>query len=161
MHMRQSKKLLLSITLAILGFINTAQAQTCPTVSYAAVDRASIKNILSGPITSSLSRMKEISYFGGSYVAPLVSLALLTQRAAFENEYQAHIAFINAPSAVAFPTIALRPRSRAFLAAVLNSANLGLTGSTMTGATQALAEANSDAANAASSAALQTIWSCF
>lgn len=154
-------KLLHASVFALGLFLNisVAVAQSCPQPSYAQIpsNKQYVKQALIDA-TNHLARMREISYLG-SLPAPVVQIVLTSQRQAIENEYIARKAEIDN---LGSPTAGfLRPRTRNFLHTVLNTVNMGIAGTSVTGGTQAVAEANSAAANAAVSQALDKLWKCF
>ncbi len=140
----------------VLTFAGNALAQPCPP-SYLAKDRATIKSLLSVQVTGILNRFSSMSYLCAQDWIPL---GLMTQRMAFEFEYQALLSYLqNLPDS---PLAAkLAPRSKNFLRAVSSPAVLGLAGSTLAGATQEVALANSEAVHNASRDGSTSVWRCF
>ena len=89
----------------------------------------------------------------------MVNLGLNTQRQAFENEYQAVIVALDKFGST--PTLLVQRRTRAFLAQALNSQNLGLAGTTLSGNDDDEAQRNSATALAAVTDASKRLWSCY
>jgi hypothetical protein len=137
----------------------TTLAQFCyQSNAYAPADRAAIKKLFSETVTPVLARMKEISYLN-SMDSSIVSLGLMTHRMAFEQEFHYELEYVLQLGIS--PGIPLQPLSRRYVAQTLSAANLGFTGLTLAGATQAEAEQNSLQANTAVTTALTKIWSSF
>lgn len=126
--------------------------------AYSPTDRVAIKKLFSETVTPLLARMREISYLT-SLDSSIVSLGLTTRRMAFEQEFQAEVAYVLELGTS--PSIPLQPLSRRYVAQTLSAANLGFSGLTLAGATQAEAEQNSLQANSAVTTALTKIWSSF
>lgn len=169
------------IILALLGFCNTAVAETLIDESrrvlvaspveqeivverlatkrclkYATVDRPVLKSILLNT-AQILNRMNEFAYFL-SYPQPYVQINL-TQRLAFNNELQALLHEITRLGSELPPN--LRPITRTFIQHTVNTDYLSLTGTTVSGATDAEAQANSEILNTATTDGVHKLWECF
>jgi hypothetical protein len=157
-------KKLVTCLLSFAFYTSFAFAQTCP--HYAATDRDTVRKFFSSVVpgynylgvNGVLSRMANIAYLA-SLPQPLVQMGLKTQRQAFENEYQALVALL---SELGDPLkLSIRPRTRAFIAEVVNSNHLGLDSTTLSGASDEEAQKHSENASAAAGFAMKKLWACF
>jgi hypothetical protein len=140
---------------SVIAFASSAQA--LPRCSeYAPADREEVREILE-MVDLGLGRLREISILLGVGATWGLDLSS-TQRLAVENE---KIAYLMEFERLRTSTGQLRPRSRLFVARVLDQRALGITGITLLGSTPSEAIQNSVAANAAVVRAQSRLWDCF
>ena len=147
-------KLVILLSFALLSASPTL-AQ-CPR-RYARTDRAVVQQVMI-QVNSYLSRMGELAFLG-SIGAPVVNLNLNTHREAIRLEYDAILSDID--NQVANPPLSVRPRTARWLQQIASAQATGVAGTTITGPTDAQAEANSLTAHAATENATANLWSCF
>lgn len=159
------KMVVLGLTLLVPSIAGAAEPPAlCP--QYSPRDREAVRDVLLGetsgvPLGGVLGIMTRVSNvaFLGSFPPPTVTLGLHTQRQAFENEYQALLDLIDQIGSQ--PRLGLKPRTHEFLRRVVNQRFLGLSGTSLTGATEVDARQNADNALSAVASANQRLWSCF
>ena len=121
---------------------SVAFAENCP--KYEPQDREAVRHIFTSQgsgmgfyvatgsgLTEILTRMANIAYLSSGTAAILSGSAQRGQRAALNAEYQALIRMIDEYGQDS--TLPMKPRTRRFLRLIVNSENLGLSGTAVNG----------------------------